>query len=1022
MIEVRLLGPTQVLAGGVSLPLGTPKQQAVLAMLAIRPGRMTTLEELIDELWPDAAPSSAVANTRGYAARLRRALDRADATRGLLGRCGPGYEFRIRSEDVDLLAFETECQQAGEALDTGDLSGADGLFHSAEDRWRGSVLPGVPLGPVLSARRAMVLAQRLNLVEQRATLYLGAGRPRLAVPLLREHLRANPLREHGHALLIRALYADGDVAGALAAFAVARSELVDQLGIEPGDELQQLHRMVLNRDPAPDRLPMSAPPAEASLSSRAGDANEGSLASPDPPAAVPSCWLPRALADFTGRTETVRRLTETVEQADPGSPVVRVINGMAGIGKTALAVQLATRLTGRYPDAQLFIDLHGHSGAHPIEPAAALLTLLRQLGVPARRIPTELDHRITLWRSELVSRRVIVLLDNAASREQLEPLLPSAPGALVLVTSRRRLLGIDGVLPESLPVLDPGEAVDLLATTAGRDRIRAEPEAAASVVRRCGYLPLAVRLAGARLAHRPGWRVTDLAHRLDRSSQALGEISAEDLSVAAAFALSYEPLREPVRRMFRLLGLHPGELFQTTAAAALTGLSLPDAELALSELVDHHLVEEPSAGRFRLHDLLHRYAADLAVATDSAAQRQTAVSQLLDYYLCAANVVAERLELSFHRRSRVSREPLRAELVAAVAPDTEWMEAERRNIRELIRLATETDHAGYAWQLARHAWRFYYTCGYPEEIIETHRLGLTAAIRLGDDVATATMHNYMASAYLELADYQTAIRHLRMAIDLYHIAGDTTGAWGSRTNLAVVYTRIGRLVESVEIYRQAQRAGIIGIGTNMGLSLMLLGRCEEALRVQRISLFLAIETGKSFAVALYLENLGRIRLRMGQFRQAGRLIKASLALRNRIRNRRGEAGATNGLGCACRHLGRVDDALQLHRRAITLAADAGERDAQSEAFNDLGLTLMAAGLVAAAAEAHRQALDLATEISHPYEQGRALAALAGHLESSDEAEARRHWQRALAIFSRMGVPERFEVERRLGRPTLSVPC
>ncbi|MEN3610291.1 NB-ARC domain-containing protein [Plantactinospora sp. ZYX-F-223] len=243
------------------------------------------------------------------------------------------------------------------------------------------------------------------------------------------------------------------------------------------------------------------------------------------------------------------------------------------------------------------------------------MTLLRQLGVPAGRIPAELDHRVALWRSELATRRIIVILDNAGSRNQLEPLLPSGPGTLVLVTSRRRLLGIDGVLPESLPVLGPEEAVDLLAATAGPNRVRAEPEAAASVVQRCGHLPLAIRLAGARLAHRPGWKVADLAHRLDRSSQALGEISAEDHSVAAAFGLSYEPLLAPVRRMFRLLGLYPGEFFHTTAAAALTGLPLPDAESALAELVDHHLVEEPSVGRFRLHDLLHQYAADLAVAT-----------------------------------------------------------------------------------------------------------------------------------------------------------------------------------------------------------------------------------------------------------------------------------------------------------------------------------------------------------------------------------------------------------------------
>ncbi|AVT31036.1 transcriptional regulator [Plantactinospora sp. BC1] len=1019
MIEIRLLGPMQLLVGGSSLPLGTPKQQTVLALLAIRPGRIVTLEELIDELWPDAAPASAVANTRSYAARLRRAFDEVDGTRGLLARSGPGYEFRIRPDDVDLLAFEDECQRAGEALARADAFGAEDLIRRAEDRWRGPMLAGVQLGPVLSARRTAVATLRLGLIEQRAELHMTAGRPRLAIGMLREHLRAHPLRERGHALLIRALYEDGDVPGALAAFAAARAELVDQLGIEPGDELQQLHKAVLNRDPALGRPRVTVAGPQPGPPSKPGPP-AGPLDFPDQQVAVPSCWLPRPVVDFTGRTEAIRRLTEAVERAEPGGPVIRVINGMAGIGKTALAVHLASRLTDHYPDAQLFIDLQGHSSVSPMQPSAALTTLLRQLGVPAGRISTELDQRIALWRSELATRRVIVLLDNAGSRAQVEPLLPSAPGTLVLVTSRRRLLGTDGIIPESLPVLAPDEAVDLLARTAGADRIRAEPEAAAAVVRQCGHLPLAIRLAGARLAHRPGWRVADLADRIDRSSRTLGELSAEDRSIAAAFDLSYQPLREPVRRMFRLLGLYLGEFFHITTAAALTGLPLPDAKLALAELVDHHLVEELSADRFRLHDLTRQYAADLAVATDAADEREAALGQLLDHYLFAAAVVSERLELPYHRILRLSHGPQRPELVEAVAPDTSWMERERGNIRSLIRLAAEGAHAHYAWQLARYTWRFNYTRGYSEEIIETHRVGSAAAIRLGDVAATATMHNYIASAYLNITDYQTAMRHLQRSACLSSSLGDVLAARASEANRAVVLTRMGRLAEAVEIYRRVRRAGLLSVGTNMGIPLMLLGMCEEALRVQRTSLFLAIELKKSFAIAQDLGNLGAIRLRMGQFSQAARLISASLALRARIRNRRGEPGAINDLGSAYRHLGRLDDALQLHRRAIAAAVDAGERDVESAALNDLGLTLSAAGRAEQAFEVHRQALELATRISHPYEQGRALAAMAAHREPQDPAEARRHWERALAIFGKMGVPERFEVERELARLALPV--
>ncbi|WP_234361972.1 BTAD domain-containing putative transcriptional regulator [Plantactinospora sp. BB1] len=1014
----------QVVTEAGPLPLGTPKQQAVLALLAIRPGRLVTVEELIDELWPEAAPASAVANTRGYAAGLRRIFDRVDSTRGLLARCGPGYQFRAEPDDVDLLGFEAECERAGGAVAAGNLSDADDLFCRAEQRWRGPMLSGVPLGPVLSTRRTSAIEQRLGLVEQWAELCLATGRPRQAITMLREHLRANPLREHGHALLIRAHYQDADVPAALNAFATARALLIDQLGIGPGEELERLHKAVLNRDlptvlreETRSSVPVrGADPTVISHARRAGRAPE-----------APTSWLPRPLADFTGRTDTVLRLMATVERAEPATSVVQMIDGMPGIGKTALAVHVATRLTERYPDAQLFIDLQGHSPARPVDPAAALVTLLRQLGVPAGRIPAELEHRIALWRSELAVRRAIVVLDNAGGRDQIEPLLPAAPGTLVLVTSRRRLLAGGGTPPESLAVFGEDDSIELLAQVAGRDRLRAEPEAVAAVVRRCGYLPLAIRLAGARLAHRPGWRVADLAQRLDRGGHALGELFAEDRTVAAVFALSYEPLREPVQRVFRLLGLYPGEHFGAGAVAALADLSLAQARLVLDELVDRHLVEEPRADRFRLHDLLRDYAEQLVAVALEPAERRVVIHRLLDHYLHLALVATRTVEPVALADQLGLGPPMRPDLVAAfssVGPD--WLEAERSNLLRLIRAGVEGGHLNEVWRLARVSWRFHFIYGYHDDILETQRHAVAAAESLGNLSASAAAHNYRAYAWLQVGDPQRALRDLERAIEVRESVDDRQGMCISRTNLAIVYCQLGRLTESLAIYRQslADRRrwaiDVLSVFPSYGWSLMLLGEYREALSVHRLHLYLSRLAQSQFNIALALTNIGAVRVRLGQHEQAIRYLRAALRLKDRTGNPYGLPFALDNLGTAYRELGRLDEARECDELALATAIRRGESLGQAAALNGIGLTLAALGSPAKALEHHREALALATRASHPYEQGRALAAMAGHLETQSPAEARRHWERALAIFRKMGVPERFEVERELARLALPV--
>jgi DNA-binding SARP family transcriptional activator/tetratricopeptide (TPR) repeat protein len=996
VFEVRVLGPLEVVANGAALPLGTRKQQTVLAMLAVQPGRVVGLEELIDELWPADPPASAVPNARTYAANLRRLFDAAEPTRGLIRRQGDGYLLVAERANVDLHAFLDDCQASRELGAGGEPATAATLLAGALARWRGPMLAGVTQGPVLAARSATLEEERLVATEDLADLYLELGQPAEAARLMRDHSHMHPLRERAYGLLMRAQVAAGDVAGALRSYTAARRALGEELGIEPGPELRRLHRAALK--PAPEPVP---------------------VAPVGPAAQVPS-WLPRRVADFTGRAHLVARLLSAGRESGE-HPVIQVIDGMAGSGKTALAVHVAHQLAEHYPDGQLFIDLQGHGESSPVEPAAALVTLLRQLGVPAERIPADVHDRAALWRNELARRRAVVVLDNAASTDQVTPLLPTEPASVVLVTSRRRLAALEGGQPESLPLLPPGEAIDLLANAVGPERVRAEPEAAGRVVARCGYLPLAIRLAGARLAHRPGWRLADLADRLGHQSAVLAELTAENRSIASAFGLSYAPLREPTKRMLRLLGLWPGEHFPIEAAAALSGLSLLEAAHVIDELVDRHLVEEPDAGRFRLHDLMSEYAQALALAVDRPAEREMAVRGVLDHYLHSVAAVTEPLESAALRRHIALGQPLRPDLLQGQGEvGSDWLERENGNVRALVRHAEQAGYDEYAWRLARAPWRFHYLRGYIDDIVELHECGLRAAERLKDDTAIASMHNYLASGYQRVGRSQEAVLHLEIAIRLRERTGDVGGASQSRANAASVYWVLGRFEEAASINLIAlseswrvDDLSVLVLLPNLGIPLMYLGRLDEALRAHRSHLFLARQTGDKYHMAQALGHIGAVRVRMDDPRGAIRVIEASLALKKRIGIRLGVAESLNDLGCARQRLGHLAEAERLHRLALAEAAAVGHRSIDVTTLNDLGVTLALAGRSRTAIETHEQALALATRIGNPYEQGRALAGIAACRRDDHPAEARRHWERALVLFRQMNVPERHEVARRL---------
>jgi DNA-binding SARP family transcriptional activator len=587
LVRISMLGPLRVRVGEHTVDVGPAKQQCVLAILALDAGRVVPVDTVIDRVWGEEPPEQARKILQTYLARLRSALASVGVDAGAMLRfTNGGYRLELVGDQIDvqlvrgLLAHPSfDAEQDAERM------------RLVLDAFRGEPLAGVECEWAQRTRESLGrqrLAARRRLTE--ATLRLG-GHVEVLTEL--EELGAdNPLDERVAALRMLALYRCGRPADALGAYRTIRDRLVEELGDDPGAELQELHDKVLRRDP-----------------DLAG-------ASP-PPAAVAGSWvrrddLPRDTPGFVGRTREIDRLLGAVP-AEPDSLTVLAIDGMAGVGKTALALKVAWKLEDVCPDGRLFLDLRGHNPEHPaISTREALAALLRALGVTESAIPASVAERAAAWRARLAGRRVLVVLDGARDAKQVRPLLPGARGCVVIVTSRSWLAGLSGANTLSLELLPAADARDLFDAIVG-SVAAAEPGPGDEVVRLCGYLPLAVELAATRLRGRPTWTVTDLLGRLADSRRRLTELRADDVTLTSAFDASYRELPAPLRRMFRRLGAHQHADLNAQVAAALAGIDPAEAEAALEQLVDHRLLLQPRSGCYQLHDLLRSYAQQLAL-------------------------------------------------------------------------------------------------------------------------------------------------------------------------------------------------------------------------------------------------------------------------------------------------------------------------------------------------------------------------------------------------------------------------
>src|SRR5580704_6660889 len=758
---LRVLGPVEVRTGQGWRGIGAPKWRALLAALLLGRGSVVSVDGLINELWPSGPPAAARKLISGYAARVRSLIGDGDGP--LLVTRPPGYALLIGRSDVDAWRFEDQLAVGREALNDGDASHAAAVLGDALALWRGTALADVPQGPAVSAEAERLEELRLAATELWHQATLCCGESAELIPGLRRLVTDHPLNERFWLQLMQALEASGRPGEALQAYARVRHILGEELGADPGPELQQLHQRILTE-------------AQQPAGSPAGGAAQ--------PPAVPR-QLPPAVRHFVGRAREQERLFAMLDETLDGRSAVAIsaVGGTPGVGKTALAVHWAHRVADRFPDGQLYVDLRGFGPSDtPVEPNEAIGGFLEGLGVPAKQIPASLTSRVALYRTLLSGKRMLVLLDNARESGQVKELLPGDPGCLVVVTSRNKLTGLiaaQDAYPVSLDVLAAGEAHELLQHRLGRERLAADPAAASELVGLCAGLPLALSVVAANAAAQPGLPLSAITAGLRDSRSRLDTLSGEaGSSVRVVFSWSYRQLSEPAARSFRLISLHPGPDISLPAAASLAGLPRRQARAALAELTAACLISEHPPGRYAAHDLLRAYAAEQCSATDTAAERRTAIGRVLDYYLHAAHGASKILHSQRSMLTLLEVTPPGPEVVrqeydgydAALA----WFEAEWHVLLAVVAWAVEVSDA-HAMRIPLVLRTFLHRTGHWHDCVLVSRTALAAAGRLDNLAGQAHAHRLLSSTHVFLGAFDDAEAHARQALVLYERLGYPRG-------------------------------------------------------------------------------------------------------------------------------------------------------------------------------------------------------------------------------------------------------
>ncbi|WP_410621856.1 BTAD domain-containing putative transcriptional regulator [Amycolatopsis sp. cmx-8-4] len=943
--RLRLLGPAEL--GSPATPVGSPRESVVLAVLALDANREVGADRLVDALWGEQPPATARSQVQICVSALRRRLRDAGGFATITTRA-PGYRLDVAAGDLDLTRFAELAVRARTD---------DDACEAALALWRGPAFAGLD-SDALTRAATRLAERRLDLVEQRVRARLERGDD--VLPELTALVDEHPLREHLHLLLMRALHRDGRRADALTAFRRARDVLVDELGVEPGPELRDLQAAILAGE-RPAVRDVVAPP-------------------------VPR-QLPAPATNFTGRDAALRAISARLcGPADPQTPfAVRVvgISGAGGVGKSALAVRAAHELAAQFPDGQLYADLHDDSAEDSTTWSARVLgSFLRALGMAEELLPRDPRERAELYRTRLADRRVLVVLDGVRREADVLPLLPGSAGCAVLTTSRARLTGLPGAAGVQLDVLEEDVALRLLATFVGDERLSAEPEAAEALVAACDRLPLALSIAGAKLASRDHWALGDLLDRLTDEKRRLDELSFRGVQLRSTIALSYHGLSDPARSLFRRMATPRHPDLPHWAPGALLDLPHVAAEDALAELLEANLIADgapPSAlsRRWRFHDLVRVFATERAAAEDSVAEHAAALRRLGSGWLGLAEQAqrpefGDRLDL---RGTAPRREPPASATAAVRRAPLQWVDEERFALVTAVREAAAAEWDDLCWELAVTAAALFEIRGYFDDWREIAQLAITSADRAGDAVGAAAARYSLGALLVHQGRPDDAARLLEPALAGFRAAGIGHGVGATLRQLATVRRLNGDLAaaracatEALPLLHAAgDRSGEAHARSELArldLDARALGdaagQVAEALRLAR-------DAGASRTEAQILYRSADVDLAAGRVGAAGVAVDRVLEIASGLGDRIGVGYALFGQGRVAVAAGDAVTATARFTEAVTVAGVTGDRHLQARAHRRLGEL---AGDAVTAAEHARQAELLLADVAQHASGGR----------------------------------------------------